>query len=93
MLIGGVTGVFEIEQLVEVLEKTNSLNVFVASVPANKRYVDYIVVASGKSPKHLMSIVEYVYKLYKIKRNPTDILPKLMNKKPLDWVALDMGKF
>jgi len=84
--------VFEVEHLVEVLEKNNASDIFVVSVPANVRYVDYIVIASGRSQKHLMSIAEFVRKLFKKKRKPTDRVPLIVNKKPLDWVALDIGE-
>uniref|UniRef100_A0A2S2Q871 Mitochondrial assembly of ribosomal large subunit protein 1 n=1 Tax=Sipha flava TaxID=143950 RepID=A0A2S2Q871_9HEMI len=89
----GVSGVYEVEDLVEVLQKNNASNIFVVSIPANIRYVDYIVIASGKSQKHLMSIVEFVHKLFKKKRKPTDSIPRILNKKPLDWIALDIGEF
>ncbi|XP_050426195.1 uncharacterized protein LOC126836650 [Adelges cooleyi] len=87
----GICGVFEVEDLVAVLEKDNALDIFVVAVPANIRYVDYIVIASGKSPKHLMAIAEFVLKLYKKKRSQTDTVPRIINKKPTDWIALDIG--
>lgn len=90
--LGGVSGVFEIEDLVQVLEKNNASNIFVVSIPTNIRYVDYIVIASGRSQKHLMSIAEFVHKLFKVKCNRTDSIPRILNKKPLDWIALDIGE-
>lgn len=88
-----MSGVYEIEHLVEMLQKNHASDIFVVTIPANVRYVDYIVIASGKSRKHLMSIAELTIKLYKKKRNPTDQIPKLINKKPTEWVALDLGEF
>lgn len=90
---GGVSGVFEVEHLVEVLQKNNASNVFVVSIPANVRYVDYIVIATGRSQKHLMSIADFIHKLFKKKRRPSDNIPRIVNKKPIDWIALDIGKF
>ncbi|CAH1731521.1 unnamed protein product [Aphis gossypii] len=87
----GVSGVFEVEHLVEVLHKNNASDMFVVTVPANVRYVDYIVIATGKSQKHLMSIADFVHKLFKKKRRPSDSIPRLVNKKPIDWIALDIG--
>lgn len=92
MCLGGVTGVYEIEDLVEVLQKNNASDIFVVSIPSNIRYVDYIVISSGRSQKHLMSIVEFVHKLFKLKCRPTDSIPRILNKKPLDWIALDLGE-
>jgi len=89
---GGVSGVFEVEHLVEVLQKNNASDMFVVTVPANVRYVDYIVIATGKSQKHLMSIADFVHKLFKKKRRPSDSIPRLLNKKPIDWIALDIGE-
>lgn len=83
---------YEVEHLVEVLRKNNASDIFVVNIPANVRYVDYIVIASGKSRKHLMSIAEFVLKLFKKKRNPTDKVPMLINKKPTEWIALDIGE-
>lgn len=87
----GVSGVFEVEHLVEVLQKNNASDLFVVSIPANVRYVDYIVIATGRSQKHLMSIADFVHKLFKKKRRPSDNIPRIVNKKPLDWIALDIG--
>lgn len=80
------------EDIVEVLKKNNAKDIFVVNVPTNVRYVDYIVIASGKSEKHLLSISEFVHKLFKKKRRPTDSIPRFVNKKPLDWIAVDLGK-
>lgn len=87
----GVSGVFEVEHLVEVLQKNNASNVFVVTVPVNVRYVDYIVIATGRSQKHLMSIADFIHKLFKKKRRPSDNIPRIVNKKPIDWIALDIG--
>lgn len=88
-----MSGVYEVEHLVEVLQKNSASNIFVVTIPSNIRYVDYIVIASGKSQKHLMSIAEFVHKLFKKKRKPTDSIPRIVNKKPIDWIALDIGRY
>lgn len=87
-----MSGVFEVEDIAEVLTKNNAKDIFVVRVPANVRYVDYMVIASGKSEKHLLSISDFVHKLFKKKRSPTDSVPKFLNKKPLDWIAVDLGQ-
>ncbi|VVC43944.1 Protein Iojap/ribosomal silencing factor RsfS [Cinara cedri] len=87
----GVSGVFEVEDITEVLKKNNAKDIFVVSIPSNLRYVDYIVIASGKSEKHLLSISEFVKKLFKRKCRPTDSIPRFLNRKPLDWIAVDLG--
>ncbi|XP_076243468.1 ribosomal silencing factor RsfS-like protein, 312 isoform X2 [Calliopsis andreniformis] len=47
----GETGVFEIEDLVQLLRKDNAINIFVVSLPSDRAYVDYIVVVTDPSVK------------------------------------------
>uniref|UniRef100_A0A2A4JDR0 Mitochondrial assembly of ribosomal large subunit protein 1 n=1 Tax=Heliothis virescens TaxID=7102 RepID=A0A2A4JDR0_HELVI len=50
----GKTGVFDIEDLVEILQRENSKDIFVATVPQDIRYVDYICVVSGRNNRHIL---------------------------------------
>lgn len=47
LFLGGLSGVFEIEDLVDVLKKDNACDVFVCSVPKEIKYVDYMCICSG----------------------------------------------
>lgn len=98
-IVGGETGVFDIEELVKVLRNDNATNIVTIAVPPEFRYVDYMVIVSGRSFKHLYAMAEYVRKLFKLKRAETDIIPhiegytpaKLTNTEPEGWLALDLG--
>ncbi|KAI4464270.1 iojap superfamily [Holotrichia oblita] len=87
----GVNGVFEIEDLVEVLEKENSQDIFVAAVSIDLEYVDFMCIVTGKSPRHMQAIADFVRKVYKRKRHASDIIPKIEGENSKDWVALDLG--
>ncbi|XP_050310323.1 mitochondrial assembly of ribosomal large subunit protein 1 [Anthonomus grandis grandis] len=87
----GLFGVFDIEDLVETLQQQNGEDVFVASVPKDIKYVDYIVVVSGRSHRHMQGIAQTVRRLYKIKRYSSDIIPKLEGETSPDWMAMDLG--
>lgn len=69
----------------------NAENIFVCSVPKEVKYVDYICVVTGMSFRHMRGIAEFVRKIYKMKRNPTDIIPKIEGENSRDWMALDLG--
>lgn len=86
-----MTGVYEIEDLVDVLKRENSLNIFVATVPPEVRYVDYICVVSGRSYRHMLAIAQIVRKVYKIKCNQRDIIPKIEGETSKEWLAMDLG--
>ncbi|XP_075162074.1 ribosomal silencing factor RsfS-like protein, 312 [Haematobia irritans] len=87
----GVHGVFDIEDLVDVLRRENAEDIFVCSVPKELKYVDYMVVCSGRSYRHMLATAEFVRRLYKIKRQKGDILPKIEGEKSRDWMAMDLG--
>ncbi|KAJ8935908.1 hypothetical protein NQ314_012597 [Rhamnusium bicolor] len=65
----GKNGVYEIEDLVNVLRHENSEDVLVVKLAQEIKYVDYICVVSGKSQKHMQAIAQFVKKLYKQKRH------------------------
>ncbi|KOB68044.1 Uncharacterized protein OBRU01_15943 [Operophtera brumata] len=87
----GKTGVFEIEDLVELLQRENSKDIFVASVPENIRYVDYICIVSARSKRHIHALAEFVRKVYKKKCNESDPIPRIEGKDSDEWMALDLG--
>lgn len=90
---GGVNGVFEIEDLISLLQKSNAKNIFVTSVPSELQYVDYVVIVTGRSKKHMQSLANFIRKVYKLKKNKTDFLPKIEGEDSKDWLALDLGNF
>ncbi|XP_076764225.1 ribosomal silencing factor RsfS-like protein, 312 [Xylocopa sonorina] len=87
----GVTGVFEIEDLVSLLQRDNARNIFVVSVPPHLQYVNYIVVVTGRSTKHMKALAAFVRRVYKLKRCNNDTLPKIEGENSKDWIALDLG--
>ena len=50
----GKTGIFDVEELVLILKQEGLNNVAVISVPQELQYVDYLVIATGKSPKQMV---------------------------------------
>lgn len=90
--IGGVLGVFDIEDLVEVLKRENAQDIFVASMPPEIKYCDYICVATSKSKRHMAAIMQFVRRVYKKKRNSSDLVPTTEGKGGSDWMALDLGR-
>lgn len=87
----GKHGVYDVEDLVDVLRKENAEDVFVCSVPKDLKYVDYMVVCSGRSYRHMLAIAEFVRHIYKVKRTKGEILPKIEGENSRQWMALDLG--
>lgn len=90
-MTGGKTGVFDVEDLIEVLKVENAEDIFVATVPPEVKYVNYIVIVNGKSARHLKGIIEFVRRVYKQKRHKYDRIPVIEGAESNDWMALDLG--
>jgi len=62
-------------------------------LPPDTKYVDYIVVVTGKSKRHMTAVAEFIRKLYKRKRYPHDVIPRIEGEMSSDWMALDLGRY
>lgn len=63
----------------------------VIKVPEELKYVDYLCIANGVSYRHMIGMVTFVRKMYKLKRHSNDIIPKIEGEKSRDWIAMDLG--
>lgn len=75
----------------DVLKRENAIDIFVVSIPAQYKYVDYICVVSGRSYRHMIALAQFVRRIYKKKRNSTDIIPKIEGENSKEWIAMDLG--
>lgn len=86
----GVTGVFDVEELVDLLKEDNAKDVAVIRIPKQMKYVDYMVIASCKSERHLNSMAQLVRQIYKKKKHASD-RHCILEGKNTGWAAIDMG--
>lgn len=82
---------FEIEDLVDLLKRDRAEDIFVAALPPHANYVDFIVVVTGRSRKHMSGLADIVRRVFKKKRLPSDVIPRIEGEKSSDWMALDLG--
>jgi len=87
----GKTGVYEIDDLVQVLQRDNAQDIFVCTVAEKWKYVDHIVITHGRSFKHMEAMAEFVRKMYKKKKSARDAYPKIEGANSQDWMAIDLG--
>lgn len=93
MITGGSTGVYDIEDLVEVLRRENAINIFVCTVSPKLKYVDYICIVSGRSFRHMLALAQFVRRVYKKKRYSSDIIPRIEGENSKEWIAMDLGNY
>jgi len=90
----GERGVFEIEEIVQVLKGERITDVAVIKVPELKQYVDFLVIGTGRNSRQLFVASQIIKKLYKSKAYETD--PSLSvdgekDKGKSGWIAMDLG--
>ncbi|XP_071443117.1 mitochondrial assembly of ribosomal large subunit protein 1 [Hetaerina americana] len=87
----GVTGVFDISDLVDILKKQKARDLFVVSVPREYCYVSVMVVVTGRSTRHIRAITEFIRKVYKRRKGSRDPTLKIEGETSTNWQALDLG--
>lgn len=50
-----------------------------------------MVIVTGKSVRHMLALLEFLKKIYKKKRKPSDTIPAIEGKSSKDWMAMDLG--
>lgn len=87
----GTTGVFDLEDLITVLKDEKAIDICVIDVPKSKNYVDYMVIVSGKSARHIKSMAQNIRWLYKQKKHKSDPFIKIEGLNTNNWLAIDLG--
>nr|CAH0100474.1 unnamed protein product [Daphnia galeata] len=87
----GITGVFDIEEFVEIITKQKLDKIVVIAVPPQLNYVDYMVITTGRSPKQMTAAAEFIRKVFKRRCFQSESLPVIEGKNDKDWIALDIG--
>lgn len=89
----GVHGVFDVEELVEALRSEKLTDISVVRMPQHAHYCDYLVLATTKSVRHMQSVVQFLRKLYKLKKSAADphLSETIGEKDKSSWQVVDMG--
>lgn len=87
----GKAGVFDVEELVTVLEDQNGVDIQVINIPPEACFVDHMVIVSGKSLRHMLAMSSTIQWLYNRKRRRGDKPFRLEGKDCCDWLAMDLG--
>lgn len=87
----GVEGVFDLEELVDILKQEKLQDVAVITIPRELKYADYLVIVSAMSERHLEAVNEFLIKAYKWKKNRKDKFVEKDTFPSKDWKCLDFG--
>ncbi|XP_066263772.1 uncharacterized protein [Branchiostoma lanceolatum] len=84
-------GVLSIDDLVEELRGENAKDICVIKVPLSLKYVDFLVIVSGSSTRHLKSMAQYIISLHKARKDAKDKFVTVEGADCDDWMAIDLG--
>ena len=87
----GQTGVFDIEELVDILHLEKLGDITVIAVDPEIQYVDHMVISTGKSARQMTAVANFIRRIFKERRSPSDSLPVIEGKDNKDWIAMDLG--
>lgn len=90
-LTRGETGVFELHEVVTLLQSEKAIDICCIEMPKDLCYADYVVVCTPFSVRHSNAIAQVFHTVYKKKRNEEEDPPFVKPEKNQDWVALDLG--
>ena len=91
IFLGGTTGVIEIHEAVEILKTERAIDMVVLKIPKELYLCDYFIIVTAKSKRHMTAMAEFMRRVFKYKRHPSDQIPFIEGKLSNDWVALDLG--
>jgi len=89
----GLRGVFDLEELVNILKEEKLRDVVVIRVPEERQYCDFMVIATGRNSRHVSVVSSVVLSVYKSKMAPSDPVPRREGAEnpSCGWIAMDMG--
>ena len=62
-VLGGKAGVFDLEEILQILRDERMRDICVIEIPPEQQYARYLVLATAFSARHLKSTSEYINKL------------------------------
>ena len=89
----GERGVFEISEIVELLNNEKVSDLAVVRIPAERQYADFMVIGTANSPRHLRTVSSLIVSVFKRKMWLSDPVPRIEGQedKSSGWNALDLG--
>ena len=55
-----MSGVFDVEEVVELLRDEKGRDICVIHVPPELKYVNYLVIVTGRSTRHIRAMAAYI---------------------------------
>merc|ERR1712192_277454 len=89
----GLRGVFDLEELVNILKEEKMRDVVVIRVPEERQYCDFMIIGTGRNTRHVSVVSSVVLSVYKSKMASSDPVPRREGAEnpSCGWIAMDTG--
>jgi len=94
----GVRGVFDIEELADIIRREKGKDICVLRMPCDQYHMEHMMLVTVRSKLHLWALQEFIRKLYKRKKHHTDPIPFTDKKQAgeglkgnITWISLNLG--
>jgi ribosomal silencing factor RsfS len=95
LISGGIQGVFDVEQLVDLLQSEGAVDLCVIKLPIELKYAEHLVIVTGRSARHRKALAQLVRRVFKKKSLPSEHIPRIEGAHSdgtnFDWLAMDLG--
>ena len=73
----GDRGVFELDEIVELLHSEKISDLAVIRIPAERKYADYMIIGTANSNRHMRTVASLVVSVFKKKMWLSDVVPRV----------------
>ncbi|XP_050388486.1 uncharacterized protein LOC126807754 [Patella vulgata] len=87
----GKEGVFDLDDFVTLLKESNVKDLCVLKIPENIQFINYMVIVSALSYRHMLAISNNINYVYKKRKNRKDRFLNIEGINTRNWFAIDMG--
>ncbi|KAK6166347.1 hypothetical protein SNE40_023066 [Patella caerulea] len=87
----GKEGVFDLDDFVTLLKESNVKDLCVLKIPENIQFINYMVIVSAASYRHMLAISNNINYVYKKRKNRKDKFLNIEGINTRNWFAIDMG--
>merc|ERR1712037_786763 len=89
----GLRGVFDLDELVNILREEKLRDIVVIRVPEERQYCDFMIIATGRNTRHVSVVSSVILSVYKSKMASSDPVPRRegADNPSCGWIAMDMG--
>ncbi|VDP05639.1 unnamed protein product [Soboliphyme baturini] len=83
--------VFDLDEVTQLVNAENLTDLCCIEIPSHIPFVPHMMLCSAANHRHLFASCQLIYKAYKSKMSPDQVIAKVEGRDSPDWKVIDMG--